>query len=74
LRRIPTPRPWLKELREEKNMSVTELAIAVDVTDIYIRYIENGDRSPSTQLAIRIGEVLGLTEEQALIKFFSLKH
>lgn len=73
MRRTPTPRPWLTQLREQKKLSVTDLAIAVDVTDIYIRYIERGERSPSTALAIRIGEALGLSETEALLKFYSQK-
>ena len=73
MRRKLTPRPWLTELREQKGMSVTDLAVAVDVTDIYIRYIERGHSRPSPPLAIRIGEALGLSETEALLKFYSQK-
>lgn len=73
MRRIPTPRPWLTELRQKHNLSVTDLAMAVDVTDMYISYIERGHRSPSPELAIRIGDVFGMSEAESLVKFYSRK-
>jgi transcriptional regulator with XRE-family HTH domain len=69
------PRKWLTELREAQRpiMSMSKLAEKAGVSDVYIRYIESGARTPTPAVAIRIGESLGLSEEQALMKFFSKK-
>jgi transcriptional regulator with XRE-family HTH domain len=69
----PVPREWLTKLRESKDLTRPQLAEASGVTDTFIRNIENGTRSPRYPVAIRIGQALGLSEEESLLKFFSSK-
>ncbi len=71
MKRTFTPRPWLTELRKQNGMAEPkDLADAVGVTDNYIRYLEKGTSRPGPELAIQIGEALGLSETESLVKFF----
>lgn len=57
----------LKEIREEKNISQTELAANVGVSVRHIAFIESGDRKPSIDLAFKIAKVLEVTLEQIFL-------
>lgn len=69
------PRKWLTDLREDQRpyTSMSKLAEKADISDAHMRYIESGARTPSPEVAMRIGAALGLSEEQSLIKFFSTR-
>jgi DNA-binding XRE family transcriptional regulator len=74
VRRVIVPRPWLTELRKQKGFpTITDLAIALDVHDNTVRYLEDGTRLPSPALASKIGEVLGLSEADVFLRFYSQK-
>ncbi|ERT60773.1 helix-turn-helix transcriptional regulator [Megasphaera vaginalis (ex Srinivasan et al. 2021)] len=51
----------LKEFRKEKGMSQTTLAYETGVSQRYIAFIEDGYRTPSLRLALKISKVLGST-------------
>lgn len=48
----------LKEYREKKQLSQTELAYKTGVSQRYIAFIEAGQRTPSLKLANKIASVL----------------
>lgn len=48
----------LRKIREELNISQTELASKAGVSVRHIAFIENGDRKPSLNLAFKIAEIL----------------
>lgn len=48
----------LKEYREKKQLSQTELAYKTGVSQRYIAFLEAGQRTPSLKLASRIALVL----------------
>ncbi len=52
-------REWLKEKREDKNLSQQELADKVEISQQYYSFIEKGNRRPSTQVAKKIATILG---------------
>nr|DAN91232.1 MAG TPA: Helix-turn-helix XRE-family like protein [Bacteriophage sp.] len=54
----------LKEFREEKKLTQTELAAKSGISQRYIAFIESGDRTPSLNSALRIAEVLGRSVEE----------
>lgn len=49
----------IKEIRERRGWSQTELAAKVGVGARYIAFIESGDRTPSLSLATKLAETLG---------------
>lgn len=48
----------LRKIREELNISQTELASKAGVSVRHIAFIENGDRKPSIDLAFKIARIL----------------
>lgn len=57
----------LKTLRQKRNMSQNDLAIAIGVTPKYISFIENGQRNPSLTVANRIAKVFGKTVDEIFL-------
>jgi transcriptional regulator with XRE-family HTH domain len=51
----------LKELREEKGMSQTELANIVGLKQTTISQYENGSRSPKMSVAKKLSDALGIS-------------
>lgn len=51
----------IKEYRQKKGLSQTELAYKTGVSPRYIAFIEANQRTPSFKVALRISEVLGET-------------
>lgn len=45
-----------KQERERLNLTQAELASKVNVSEIFIRKIESGDRNPSSKKAVEIAE------------------
>ena len=58
----------LKKAREDKGLSQTALAEAVGVIRQTISNIECGINRPSTELAIKIGDVLEIDWTQFFVK------
>ena len=57
----------LKKIREAKNLSQTELAAKVGVSQRYIAFIEKGDRTPSLGNALRIASIMGCHVEDIFL-------
>lgn len=57
----------VKELRLNKKLSQNDLAVKVGVTPKYIGFIENGERSPSLNVAKKISEVLGKSIDEIFL-------
>ncbi len=72
-RRTSTPRPWLAELYEGKGFTQTGFAAACGVSSCFIAHIVTGIRSPSPQLVSRMADVLGISESEMFMKFYSQK-
>lgn len=51
----------IKEYRQKKGLSQTELAYRTGVSQRYIAFIEANQRTPSFKVALRISKVLGET-------------
>lgn len=51
-------REWLRELRQEKNLTQKEVAQEVGVQRHYYTNIENGKTFPSFELAYKLSRVL----------------
>ena len=49
----------IKELRERKNLTRTELAVAIGVSERHIFFLESGKRLPSMKTAQRLSQALG---------------
>jgi DNA-binding XRE family transcriptional regulator len=70
LKKTFIPRKWLTELRESKGMSINELADATDISGTYIRVIEKGRQTPRFPIALKIGRVLGISDEEIFSRFY----
>ena len=70
MEKLPEPREWMTQLREAKCLSERQLAKEAEVSNVYISLIEKGERTPSPDIAMRIGGALGLSPEESLNKFF----
>ncbi len=51
-------RNWLKELRKAKKIKLTDISKKSGITVTYYKYIENGLRRPSPQVAQKIAKIL----------------
>ena len=51
----------LKQLREERHLTQTELARRAEVTVGFISLVESGQRDPSLTVLRRLAKVLGVT-------------
>lgn len=51
----------LKELREEKGLSQTELAKRVNLKQTTISQYESGSRRPNLQMAKKLSDALGIS-------------
>mgnify|MGYP003294332095 CR=1 FL=1 len=54
----------LKEYRIKKGLSRRDLAEIAGVTERHIAFIENGDRLPSLDVALKIASAVGQTIEK----------
>lgn len=57
----------LAELRQKKEMTVTELAEKCDVSRQTIHSIENGTYKPSVVLAMKVARVFDLSVEDVFV-------
>lgn len=53
----------IRELRDEKDVSLRELAKKLDVSAAFLSDIELGRRYPSDKVLVKISEALGVTNE-----------
>lgn len=56
-------RKWLKQVRENHELSQKEAAEKIGISYPHYNFIENGDRRPSPEVAKRIAEILGFPDE-----------
>lgn len=49
---------WLKEIRDQKNKTQSEISDACQISQVAYSYIENGRRRPSVDVAKRIAAAL----------------
>ncbi len=54
---------WLKKLRLQKNKTQKTVAEETGITDAFYSMIEKGNRRPSPQVAKRIADILGFSDE-----------
>ena len=54
----------LREIRQEKRLSQSDLAKLIGVTDRYVAFLETGDRTPSLKIAKKISEILNKSVEE----------
>lgn len=59
-------RHWLKNLREEKKLSKTEVARLLGITRQYYGYIETGERLPDLffSIAVKISEIFNISLDE----------
>ena len=51
-------RTWLKQKRIEKNLTLSQLSEIICVSEQSLSYYENGDRRPTPEVAIALGNAL----------------
>jgi len=51
-------RTWLKELREKKRMTQSQVAENCEISRSYYTHIENGTKTPTVKVAKKIASVL----------------
>lgn len=61
---------YIKSLREEKGLTITELAQESGVSRPYLSQIEGGTRSkfPSSDVLLKISKALGLNHDELMVK------
>lgn len=52
----PVKRDWMKTFRSEKKMSMREIAELLGISHQHYNDIENGNRNPGIELAIRMAD------------------
>lgn len=60
------PREWLKAKREEKGLTMKDVASELGITEAYYCYIEAGERQKcmDISLAAKLAEIFSLTVQQ----------
>lgn len=58
----------VKLLRERKNMTQTQLAQRLGVTQEYVSLMERGVKYPGLRLGVALAKVLGTTAEQLVAR------
>lgn len=57
----------MKEYRQNKNMSFLDLSLKTGISERYLRFIENGDRTPSLKTANIIASALNATVDKIFL-------
>ena len=57
----------MKEIRMKKGISASELARKIELSERYVRFIEDGDKTPSLKTAQKIAEVLEETVDSIFL-------
>ncbi|MCI8889249.1 MAG: helix-turn-helix transcriptional regulator [Hungatella sp.] len=57
----------LKQIREDKKMSVLELSRKTGISERYLRFIEKGERNPSIKTAALIATTLQSTVDKIFL-------
>ncbi|WP_029423293.1 helix-turn-helix transcriptional regulator [Alicyclobacillus macrosporangiidus] len=58
----------VREERIKRNMSYSELADLLGLSERAVRYIESGQRKPSLKTAVKIEKVLGIRPRELLVQ------
>ena len=62
--RLPTLGARVHQLRQEKKISLRELARQLEVSHVFVRDIETGKRYPSEAVMSRVSYILGISTEE----------
>ena len=54
----------LKEIREEKNITLRKLSEVTGISKSHLNYIERGEKEPSLSIIIRIAVALNIDEKE----------
>jgi transcriptional regulator with XRE-family HTH domain len=65
---------YLKKLRQDKSLTLVELADLTDFSNAYLSQIENGKRGASIELLEKLSEPLGVPLFTLLEKAFEIKN
>ncbi|XBX08316.1 helix-turn-helix transcriptional regulator [Enterocloster clostridioformis] len=57
----------VKVYRKKENISLTELSVHTGVSERHLRFIENGDRTPSLYVAKKIADCLHSTVDDIFL-------
>lgn len=57
----------VKVYRKKENISLTELSVHTGVSERHLRFIENGDRTPSLHVAKKIADCLHSTVDDIFL-------
>lgn len=63
----------LYEKRIKKGWTKADVARFLKISDQHYSYIENGERTPSYQLMIKIGDLFGVKPDYIFLDFYSTK-
>ena len=59
----------LKDIRQKRNLTVNEVAKAIEITQPALSMIENGHRNPSIQVAFKLANFFGVSIEDLFPQF-----
>ncbi|HJJ07564.1 MAG TPA: helix-turn-helix transcriptional regulator [Clostridiaceae bacterium] len=54
----------LKEIREEKNITLRKLSEVTGISKSHLSYIERGEREPTLSVVVRIALALNIDEKE----------
>lgn len=57
----------IKKIRTEKGISVCELSRKIELSERYVRFLENGDKTPSLETASKIAKALDKNIEEIFV-------
>ena len=56
----------IQKLRKDRNLTQVELAVIVDISPVYLGFIENGRRRPSLRTLERLAKALKVSAKDLL--------
>ena len=62
----------LKEIRVNRNISVSQLSREAEISERYLRFIESGEKNPSLKTAKKIAKCLNLGVDDIFFFFYEL--
>lgn len=60
----------IRIIRNDKGLSIEELAHRADISTTHLGYVERGDRSPTVDMLGKIVKALGITFEELFNNFY----
>lgn len=59
-------RPYLRKMREERQLTLLQVATAIDISPSYLARIENGRHNPSWRVALRLERFFNINASELL--------